>query len=207
MGEAKRESSDRKGVCVTREEARASLEEIQSAGARARKTVEIAGAAGLLWTWGGVWLVGYLVTYGLVVSGHYRWINAVWGVLSCAGVGLTAWITMRLPVRSPKGQNIGWLWLAVMGFGAVWVAILKPDDWYGIHAFMATLIMFAWVMIGLIIRNGLWAKLGVIGALLIVAGYWWLAPSPAFWVWMGMAGGGMMLYAGGYLAWREKRGG
>jgi hypothetical protein len=192
-------------VNVSREEAMASLEEIRAAGRRARRVVEFGGAPELLWTWGVVWLIGYLATYGLVLTRHFRWINPVWWVLASLGIGLTVWICVRHPIHSLQDRNIGWMWLAVVAFGVLWVAFLNPGDPYGFHAFTATLIMFAWIMIGLISRSMIWAKLGALETALTAAGYFWLAPSPAFWLWMALAGGGMMLFAGAYIASLEKR--
>jgi len=203
---------------ISKQEAQGSLDQIQAAVSQTRKRIAAGSTAPLLILWGAIWFVAYLVTYlsypfefelyclrlthrvsiGIHIAG------LCWLVLVLIGMG-ASWIigVRRAPVKSPHNKRWGFCWLILFVYAGVWLALLWPWNEYQINAFLASLPMFAYVVMGLWAdRVLLW--LGIVVTLLIIAGFFLFLFQPAFWLWMAILGGGALAGTGLYIrkAWR-----
>lgn len=184
------------------------LNAIRRTDERVHQAAMFAGAVGILFIWGGVWTVGYLVTWAFC---QFRfpdptlWLNITWGgVLSAGWIG--SWLAnRRYPIRSTGDWRFGVLWGALFAYLPLWIAICRPANYGQLHAFMATAIMFAWIIIGLLLSNRFWIFLGALLTVLIAVGFFLFGKQPAFWLWMAVFGGGGMLVSGCYVLVKERR--
>lgn len=124
----------------------------------------------------------------------------VWNVLCVVGmVGTFAAIWRRSPVKTREGWRIGAFWFFLFAYGAIWLHLLRPWSGLQMNAFICTLVMFAYVMMGLFWdRYLLWLGLAVTAATLLgvhVFERWYC-------LWMAGAGGGALLGTGLYIRYR-----
>jgi len=203
---------------VSKQEARDSLDQIQAAVSQTRKRIAAGSTAPLLILWGAIWFVAYLGTYLSYlfnfefyclrlthrVSIGIHFAGLCWMVLVLIGVA-ASWIigVRRAPVKSPHNRRWGFCWLILFVYAGVWLALLWPWNEYQINAFLASIPMFAYVVMGLWAdRVLLW--LGIAVTLLIIVGFFLFHFQPAFWLWMAILGGGALAGTGLYIrkAWR-----
>ncbi len=199
---------------VTSEVAQASLAEVDEVVSRTRKAVAGRGTDLILMVWGGVWIVCYVATHLLVVNRTIDWIGPVWWIgvaIGIAGMFVILGLTKRhAPVRSEHGKRIGrrvfWSWFALFVFADAWLVLLWPWSPLQMNAFLVTVIMFAYVMIGLWMSSRFFLVLGLGVAAAAVAGYL-LTMAGVFKyynLWMAAAGGGALFASGLYIrrAWK-----
>ncbi len=161
-----------------------------------RRAVANSGAGPILIIWGAVWLVGYLATHFLKDIEHKWMIYWVWWPLVATGMYGSWRIGSRIPFRSLFGKRIGIFWFALFIYSDVWLVLLYPWNWVQMNAFVATLVMFAYVVLGLLFGIYLlWLGIGVI--LLILLGYFLL--QPWFFIWMAVMAGGTLMGTGIYI--------
>lgn len=199
---------------VTPEVARASLADVDEVVSRTRKAVAGRGTDLILMVWGVVWIVCYVATHLLVVNRRVDWIEPVWGVgmaIGIAGMFVILSLSKRhAPVRSEQGERIGrrvfWSWFALFVFAAAWLVLLWPWSPLQMNAFFVTVVMFAYVMIGLWMASRFFLVLGSGVAAAAMVGYL-LTMADVFEyynLWMAVAGGGALFASGFYIrrAWR-----
>ena len=203
---------------ISKQEAQGSLEQIHETFSQTKKKIASSSTAPLLMLWGAIWFVGYLGTYVSYLLEFkvycFRLTSRVtvdidiagmcWMVLVLIGIA-ASWIigVRRAPVKSPQNKRFGFSWLILSIYGSVWLALLWPWNEYQISAFIASLAMFAYVVMGL------WADrllfwLGLVVTLLIIVGFFLFHYQPLFWLWMAILGGGALAGTGLYIrkAWR-----
>jgi len=203
---------------ISEKEAHDSLEQIQATFGHTKKKIAAGSTAPILILWGAIWFVAYLGTYvayllefkvyclrltssfsiGIHVTGLW------WMVLVLIGMA-ASWVlgVKRAPVKSPHNKRWGFCWLILFVYAGVWLSLLWPWNDYQINAFMASVPMFAYVLMGLWAdRVLLW--LGIVVTLLIIVGFFLFHFQPVFWLWMAILGGGALAGTGLYIrkAWR-----
>ena len=170
---------------VSKDDAQSYLEQIQAIFGQTKKKIASSSTAPLLILWGAIWFVAYLGTYVSYLLEFkvycFRLTSRVtvdidiagmcWMVLVLIGIA-ASWIigVRRAPVKSPQNKRFGFSWLILSIYGSVWLALLWPWNEYQISAFIASLAMFAYVVMGL------WADrllfwLGLVVTLLIIVGF------------------------------------
>ena len=196
-------------------DARRSLQEIEDVAVRTRRMAAFAGVDLILIVWGIVWFLGYLGTEiipRLALSLNPKlgpaigWlIQGWWAILIIAGIAATLMVSRRnTPVESSIGKRIGWLWFALFGYMYVFGFLIMPfvavqgheesmRFWKHMGAIMATVPMFAYVVIGIWLDSFLvWVGLGV--TVLTMLGLYLLLPW--FWIYMAFVGGGALIGTG-----------
>ena len=187
---------------ISSTEARERLAQIEQTMAKARYYAA-ATASPALYTWGAVWMIAYgLCQYFPQRSG------LIWAPAGMIGAALTVLFSMRAPVRSTTDKRFGLAWWILFIFAGVWLAVLMPWkqmaalDGMALQrsfgAYAATVVMFAYVIIGMWWdRFFMW--LGLLVTALTLLGFF--ALPEYFNLWMAICGGGLLLVSG----WLIKR--
>jgi hypothetical protein len=190
-------------MSVEQDEAKRSLDLVEEAVARTNKSVAAGYAGNLLIWWGLIWVAGFTALYLLGPQGGY-----VFGALDGLGVVGTVLLCWKWPIRgSLRGPGSRQLvrrmmtfWLILVAYAVFWVFLLSPMTGRQLGAFLVTVVMLGYAVIGL--RTGsffmLWLSLIVTGA--TIFGFYVL-PSH-FNLWMAPVGGGALLGTGLYLRLR-----
>jgi hypothetical protein len=203
---------------VSKDDAQYYLEQIHEIFGDTKKKIAAGSTAPLLIIWGAIWFIAYIGTYvGYLLefkSYCFRLTSRIsigihpsglcWMVLVAIGI-VASWIfgVRRAPVKSPHNKRFGLNWLILFIYAILWLTLLWPWNEYQINAFMASIPMFAYVVMGLWAdRVLLW--LGIVVTLLIIIGFFLFHFQPAFWLWMAILGGGALAGTGLYIrkAWR-----
>ncbi len=203
---------------VSKEQAEGSLGQVQAVTVQTRRKIAAGSTAPLLILWGAIWFVAYLGTYvaDLLEFKIYCFrltsrisigIHAAgmcWMVLIPIGM-VASWIigVSKAPVKSPHNKRFGFSWLILFIYAILWLTLLWPWNEYQMSAFLASIPMFAYIVMGLWAdRVLLW--LGIVVTLLIIVGFFLFYLQPAFWLWMAVLGGGTLGGTGLYIrkAWR-----
>ena len=180
-------------MAVTSDHARAALQEIDLALAGTRRAMLAHHAADHFIVWGVIWMLAFGAMHA--TSWHPGWI---WLPLATVGSLLSAGIGIRAGRRfvSADAGRIGWAWLCLVLFAAIWAVILHPFNTQHFGAYLATVFMFGYV------AGGLWfgrffVVLGAVVTGLTLAGV--LAAPGWLNLIMAIGGGGSMVAAGVYL--------
>ncbi|MEX0653354.1 MAG: hypothetical protein WD534_01180 [Phycisphaeraceae bacterium] len=162
--------------------------------------------------WGIVWIACYVTTHLLLSQPAYiGWVWLAGNAIGLGGMAMLFTVFGRRPdVRSQSMRKLGWrmfwFWIALALFGNAWLVMLWP--WYPLqmNAFLVTLIMFAYVVIGLWMDSRFMIVLGAAVAIGALAGYLltMFGGFTYYNLWMAMVGGGGLFGSGLYmrLAWR-----
>jgi len=186
---------------ISKEEAQGSLEQVQSAADRTRKTIASSYDSYLLIMWGLIWIVAFLGTHFFLA-----WVWQIW--ISLCGIGLivtflVSWQQFRKakPIKIPASEKIGWriflFWSLLFAYMFIWLSILRPRHGIQINAFMCTTIMFAYVVTGLWFRSYHMLWLGIAVTCITLVGFY-LIPTDYYCLWMAPTGGGAILGTGLY---------
>ncbi len=183
---------------VSPREAESTLADVASTTQRAQRAIVAGHAGSLLILWGFLWMLGF-------AANHFVRVNEglIWAPIGCLGGLLSWWIGFRdpRPLLSPEVQRVGQLFLALLAFGGIWAILLHPFNHHHFNAYIASVFMFGYVVMGLWLgRLFLWLGLGVTAG--ILAGRF-LLPG---WLdlWIAITGGGTLAAAGVYIrrAWK-----
>ena len=194
------------GASLSVEAARAALSDAQGVAERTRRALSERGGDWIMMIWGAIWIVGY--------GGMHLWPRAtgwVWLALDVAGIAATITIAFRAGRRDVKAGattrrmnwRMFWSWLLLFCYADVWLLLLWPFDGLQIGAFVATLVMFAYVLMGLWLGDWLFITLGLAVTALTLVGY--LLFREVFGWWMAGCGGGALLGGGMYVRLRWRR--
>jgi hypothetical protein len=185
---------------VSVQEAQASLGLIRDTQAEWRKAIGASYASGLLLLWGAVWIAGYIgLHFSQRVGGH------MFAVLDVLGIVATCMIARRWPLKGPQARatSLGLMafWLLLCAYATIWIMLLRPVASVQIGAFLCTVCMFGYVVIGLWFRSPFMIALGLAVTVLTVAGFY-LIPH-YFYLWIALTGGGTVMGTGLYIRrWR-----
>ena len=192
---------------VTNEDAVQSLAQVEEVMAKTRQSLVSAYVGSFLVLWGFIWVVSYLGTQFFPV-----WASWIWNISSVLGVIGTAFIVRRRYGQGPVKRNLSdkqfvlrtiLFWPMVFVYAFVWLSIVKPGNGIELNAFLVTVVMFAYVVMGLWFGSWLMFALGIVVTGFTLAGFH-LIPAEYYCLWMAITSGGCLLGTGLYmkLRWR-----
>jgi hypothetical protein len=186
---------------VSSEDAHESLSVVQGTNERMQKAVASAHtrySSDLLVLWGLIWLVGFTFV-------HFHRERAVYilvGLTAGALVTTVLWIRWRGPkravVRSDASRRtfwrVFWFWVLLNPYAFAWILLLAPLEALRVFAFMCTLAMFGFSVLGLWFNSPFVVGLGLMVTAAIVFGY--LLSLTWLYLLVALVGGGTMLTTG-----------
>jgi hypothetical protein len=200
---------------ITPEQARENLAQINETVARTNRVVAYKGMDYILYLWGAIWIVGYLVSqYQPLLqvgdSFYPLYSQMTWGVLIPLGL-LATWAISRKMEGTKgerekrQGRRIGAMWGLLYGYVNVVAMLLAPFIqissseegllfWGRMNVIAGIIPMFAYVMMGLMLENTGLLLIGLLITVLAVAGVY-IVPMYAC-LWMAGAGGGVLILSG-----------
>ncbi|MCK5114346.1 MAG: hypothetical protein KAR11_06240 [Phycisphaerae bacterium] len=188
---------------VTPQQGREALEDIEKIGQKICYAAGNWAAGPILITWGLIWIACYSISH---FANHIT--NWAWLVGNAVGIPLTIWFgwiaNRRGPVLSESekqlSKRLGWFWSGIFIFGAIWLTVLHPWAGHQLSVFISTLIMFAYVVMGLWLEDRFWVRLGLLVTAEVLVGYFGSMIYPGYLgLYLAAVGGGTLLVAGGYL--------
>jgi hypothetical protein len=190
---------------ISSDSARESLGIIEDTTAHTRKAMASSHASGLLILWGAIWVLAF-------TSVHFypQWTACIFSAFNAVGLVGTFLIcrkwptkpTANVPISERMGLRVFLLWLLVGVYASVWLSLLSPWKSIQLCAFLCTLAMFGYVVIGLWFASYfmLWLGLAVTAGTLV--GFYFF--TDYFYLWMAPMGGGALLGTGLYIRLRWK---
>jgi hypothetical protein len=157
----------------------------------------------ILIIWGTIWIVCFNIT-------HFKPGISAWSWLIGNMIGITGSLyfgrmhpratAIQSDTAKQTSRRLFWFWLLLFVYADIWLAILWPWGTEQLGTFIVTLIMFAYVVLGiwLGLHFLLWLGLGVTGV--AVAGYFMSSMIPGYQnLLLGLLGGSALLVSGLYL--------
>lgn len=192
---------------ASQQDARQSLAAIENSTRQMKKSISSSYTSPFLVLWGLIWVLGFL--------GSHFWLSKVyliWTVLDIIGIFGTFVITywqikradpVKVASQSKTFRQLFWFWFLLFGYAGLWLSFLKPHSGLQMNAFLCTLIMFAYIIMGMWLQEGclIWLGIGItvttVLALVLIPHSWYC-------LWMAAAAGGPMLGTGLYIrfAWK-----
>lgn len=175
---------------ISREEAQSALAAIEQTRAQMNKTIGVTGY--FLIIWGLVWFAGCLANQYL----PYKAAGWIWGIGCTLGWILSTVIGIYLgkQTHSQVGPRMGFFFLALFGFAALWFFLMQPASLKQDSLFVLTIFLFGGVVSGIMTR----VLASVISCLaiaaLVVLGYY-LVPA-YFFLWAAIFSGLAMFSIG-----------
>jgi hypothetical protein len=192
---------------VTNEDAVQSLAQVEDVMAKTKQSLVSTYAGPFLILWGLIWVVSYLGTHFFPMRANW-----IWNISSVLGVIGTIFIFWRLFKQSPAVRNTSdkqfilrttlfWPWIIVYAF--VWLSIVKPSSGIELNAFLVTVVMFAYVIMGLWFGSWLMSILGIVITVFTLVGFHLIA-AEYYCFYMAITAGGGLFGTGLYmkLRWR-----
>lgn len=193
---------------VTQQHAAEALKDIGSIRDKVRDAADNRVGGFILVVWGVIWSICYSICHFAPALGNWAW------SVGCAiGVPATIWLGWIVPRRGPVlsesdsllGKRLAWFWLSLFIYGWIWLAILAPWGGNQLNMFIVTLIMFAYVVMGLWLQNRFWIFLGLLITALAVGGYFGSKIIPGYFdLYLAVVCGGVLLVSGVYLIVRTR---
>ena len=192
-------------MALSQQDALDSLGLIKDTASRTHKVLAADYAGNLLILWGLISMAGFSA---VEVFGHRG--GYIFGLLDGVGVLVTLFICRRWPLgRSVQGagslqiaRRILVFWLILSAYAVLWMLLLRPATGMQVGAFLVTVAMLGWVVIGLWTGSLFMLWLGLAVTVLTLFGFY-LIPG-WFNLWMALTVGGTSLGAGLYvrIRWR-----
>ena len=182
---------------MTNREAAESLAAVQQTVRRTRRSLSAYFCSDLLMLWGGIWILAFLGT-------HFQPHRAawIWNGLVAPGVLVTILICRAafgkgqpLRVGEEKRTLRRYFWVTWALYGCAWIAIARPTDGVQFNALICTIVMFGYVVLGLMLEDKLMIVLGLAITAVTLAGYF-IIPRPWYCLWMAAAAGGPLFGTG-----------
>ena len=193
---------------VTQQQATQALEDIDKVGRKVCDAATNRVAGPILIIWGIIWIACYSICHFAPSLANWAWL-----VGTAIGVPTTIWLGWIVPRRGPVlsdsdkllGRRLGWFWFALFIYADIWLAVLWPWQGYQLSVFLITLIMFAYVVMGLWLQDRFWIYLGLLVTALAAVGYFGSMIIPGYLgLYLAIACGGTLLTAGVYLIVRTR---
>ena len=191
---------------VTGKQAREVLQDVEAVAKSVQGKLGYGIAGPILVLWGAVWMVCFALAHFAPQMAGWGWlVGDSLGILGSLYLGTRR--ARAKAVRSDSAKRVGWklfwFWFFLFIFGDIWLVVLWPWRGEQLGMFLVTLVMFAYVVMGLWLEMRFMLWLGLVVTLLAVVGY-----VLSFWVpgylnlWLGLAGGSALLTTGLYLTLR-----
>lgn len=192
---------------VTREEARATLRNVESVAQLVRGKLATGMTGPILILWGAIWAACFGLTHFAPAVGPWAWL--VGDALGIAGTIFLSRHAGAEAVRSASAQHLWWqvfwFWFFLFLYANIWLAVLWPWRVGHVGLFLVTLIMFAYVVLGLWLGSRFLLCLGLAVTALAGMGYALSFLVPGYLdLWLGSTGGGALLVSGLYLTLRRR---
>ncbi len=160
----------------------------------------------ILILWGIIWMVCFPLT--ALIPAHSGWIWLVGDGIGFAGSGLLGRrcnTSIHSPSASVMRSRVLWFWLAFLAYGCLWMFLLAPAGESRSVLFIVTMVMFAYVAIGILTRVAFMTWLGLAVTALSMAGFLLFSHQPRVLnVWLGVSGGLALLVTGVFLTLRAR---
>ncbi|MGA2172209.1 MAG: hypothetical protein ABSG82_04240 [Sedimentisphaerales bacterium] len=190
---------------VSNEDAQASLAAVTETMLRTRKAIAAAYSSPLLILWGLLWVAAYTASHF-----YLKYAGGIFGAMAGVGVPGSFFVLRRvkqtMPVKEPTEEKLNWriggLWLLLFVYMCVWLNLLGPVNGMQINAFICTVVMFAYIILGLWFTAYFMVWLGLAVTATTLVGFYLL--TPYYCLWMAVTAGGALLATGLYLRarWR-----
>lgn len=118
---------------------------------RARHQLAAGGGGHIMIIWGIAWVLGYSATH--LLENHL--VGYLWAIVNST-TGIASYITGRMYGSKVKGhsENRIWgLWMALFGFGILWIWLLGINTSNDMDMFFGSLAMFGYVVVGLMLAS------------------------------------------------------
>ncbi|HUW19570.1 MAG TPA: hypothetical protein VMW16_09730 [Sedimentisphaerales bacterium] len=190
---------------VTKQEAEATLEQIQALANHTRRAIASKYTSPLLILWGLVFTVAYLGTHFFVARAFHIWM--VLDAIGLIGTFFICWQQLRSasPIKVSPAEKMGWrmfwFWTLLFVYIFIWLNIMAPVKAVQMNAFMVTAVMFASVAKGLWLRSSFMVWFGLAVTAITLFGLY-LVPRTYYCLWMAVMAGGAFLASGLYLRLR-----
>ena len=178
---------------ITHQDARSSMEAIESTMNRAARGLGYRQSAPHLLLWGAIWFVGYGLN-GVLSGPQWHWLG-----LLAIGIPGSAWLGMRSARNLRQSEHRGLFKYALsslvaMAFFASLLAILPPLDGRQVGAMLPLIVAAIYGITGIWGDRPRLALVGLAVALLVLTGYFLLPDhfNPI----MAVAGGGALILGG-----------
>ena len=192
---------------ITNEDAVRSLAQAEDIMAKTRQSLISTFAGPFLILWGFIWVVSYLGTHFFPMRADW-----IWNISSILGIIGTVFIIRRQYGQGPVKRNFSdkqfvlrtiLFWPLVIVYACVWLSIVKPGHGIELNAFLTTVVMFAYVVMGLWFGSWLMSILGIVITVFTLVGFH-LIPREYYCLYMAITAGGGLLGTGLYmkLRWR-----
>lgn len=165
-------------------------------------------AGPIMVVWGVVWVVCFSLTHFAPRVAGWGWIvgNSL-GIVGSIYLARRSARTQAVRSESAKRtvRRLFWFWFLLYIYADIWLAVFWPWRGEQLGMFLVTLVMFAYVVMGLWMESRFILWLGLAVTVLAVAGYVLSFLVPGYLdLWLGLAGGSALLASGLYLTvrWR-----
>ena len=190
---------------VSQEEARESLSKVRDVTVQTQRAITSVYVSPLLILWGVLWIIAYTTAqFHLTYASH---IFTIESVIGCVGTAVIFWlIHSKAPIRDTSSPNIIWritlFWISLYVYAVIWLFLLAPFYGRQCNAFLCTVAMFAYVVMGLWCTCRFMIVLGLAVTAATLVGYYFI--ETYYCLWMAIIGGVAFLGAGLYirLRWR-----
>lgn len=180
---------------VNSEEAARALAAVEASRAAFRSALRANRGHLHLWLWGSIWSTMALLMEFLGNDGvrHFPWL--------CFGGGLASLVIGRVQasqIRVPLDRRFLAVLFSVLGFALLWPLLLlrQPPPNELVFVYVGLVTMQAYVIAGIWFDTYLF-WLGLLVTVLLLAGWWLLAPW--FWIWVAVCCGGTLIASGFYV--------
>lgn len=190
---------------VSQEEAQESLSKVRDVTILTHRAITSAYANPLLILWGILWIVSYTVAQFYLTYSFYIFMTM--SVIGCIGTAIIFWLLLsKAPVRDTSSPGIVWrialFWISLYVYAIIWLFLFTPFNGRQCNAFLCTIAMFAYVVMGLWFTSCFMVVLGLAVTAATLVGYYFI--ETYYCLWMAIIGGVAFLGAGLYirLRWR-----
>jgi hypothetical protein len=184
-------------------EARTALEEARRYNSRMKKALAAFGAAYHFIVWGGIWLIGFLITHfafalpKAVSAWHWLVLNVLGNIISWS-IGYRG----RKAIKAGPHSGIMAISLLFLGFALAGALVARPAGDHEALMLVAPLIMLWLAVMGaLTMRLLIWVSLGITA--LCLAAFFFLPAE--FYLCLAISGGLPMIGLGIFLLTRRER--
>ena len=155
----------------------------------------------ILILWGIIWMVCFPLT--AMIPAYNGWIWLIGDGIGFAGsflLGRRFNVSVHSASSSVMRSRVLWFWLAFLAYGCLWMFLLAPAGETRSVLFIVTMVMFAYVAIGILARIVFMTWLGLAVTVLALVGFLLFSHQPRVLnVWMGISGGLALLATGAFL--------